>query len=82
MCSGTGRGSVAALHLHQKLRKQLAAFLKKERGDMTFAKFEQKMGISASTLHRIEMCDQNVTLDTLEDIMIRPKVSMSEIFPE
>ena len=38
------------------------------------------MGISASTLHRIELCDQNVTLDTLETIMDRLKVSMSDIF--
>jgi transcriptional regulator with XRE-family HTH domain len=68
--------------VRQKLRKQLAAFLKKERGEMTFTQFEKKMGISASTLHRIEMQDQNVTLDTLEDIMERLKVSMSEIFPE
>ena len=48
---------------------------------MTFAKFEKKMGISASTLHRIEMCDQNVTLDTLEDIMECLKAKMSDIFP-
>ena len=68
--------------MRQKLRKQLAAFLKKTRGEMTFAAFEKKMGISASTLHRIEMCDQNVTLDMLEDIMVRLKVSMSEIFPD
>jgi DNA-binding Xre family transcriptional regulator len=67
--------------VRQKLRKQLAAFLKKTRGDTTFAAFEKKMGISASTLHRIEMCDQNVTLDTLEDIMERLKAKMSDIFP-
>ena len=67
--------------MRQKLRKQLAAFLKNARGEMTFAKFEKKMGISASTLHRIEMCDQNVTMDTLEDIMERLKAKMSDIFP-
>jgi hypothetical protein len=27
------------------------------------------------------MCDQNVTLDTLEDIMERLKAKMSDIFP-
>ena len=37
--------------------------------------------VSASTLHQIEICDQNVTLDTLEDIIERLKASMSEIFP-
>ena len=82
MSSATGRGSVAALHVRQKLRKQLAAFLKKARGEMSYAQFAKRMGISAATLHRIEMCDQNVTLDTLEGIMERLKVSMAEIFPE
>ena len=37
-------------------------------------------GISASTLHRIEICEQNVTLDMLETITRRMKVSMSDIF--
>ena len=37
-------------------------------------------GISASTLHRIEICEQNVTLDMLETITNRLKVSMSDIF--
>ena len=49
---------------------------------MTFAQFEKKMGISASTLHRIEICDQNVTLDMLETITTRLKVSVSDIFSE
>lgn len=39
------------------------------------------MGISGSTLHRIELGQQNVTLDTLEVIMDRLKVNMSEVFP-
>ena len=49
---------------------------------MTFAQFEKKMGISASTLHRIEMCDQNATLDMLEMITRRLKITVAEIFPE
>ncbi len=40
------------------------------------------MGISASTLHRIELEQQNVTLDTLETILDLLKVSMSDIFDE
>lgn len=66
--------------MRQQLRKQLGIFLRKARGDSTFVQFEKRMGISASTLHRIELCDQNVTLDTLETIMDRLKVSMSDIF--
>ncbi len=73
-----GRGA----EVRQKIRQQLAAFLKKARGEMTFAQFEKKMGISTSTLHRIEIGEQNVTIDKLEDIKTRLKASMSDIFPE
>ena len=68
--------------MRQKLRKHLGSFLRKARGDWTFAQFEKRMGISASTLHRIELEQQNVTLDTLESIMDRLKVSMSDIFDD
>lgn len=67
--------------MRQKLRKQLGLFLRKARGELTFVQFEKKMGISGSTLHRIELGQQNVTLDTLEVIMDRLKVNMSEVFP-
>lgn len=49
---------------------------------MPYAQFAKRMGISAATLHRIEMCNQNVTLDMLETIQERLKAAMSEIFPE
>jgi transcriptional regulator with XRE-family HTH domain len=75
-----GHASPQPLGVRQKLRKQLGSFLRKSRGDLTFAQFEKKMGISGSTLHRIELGQQNVTLDTLEAIMDRLKVSMSDIF--
>lgn len=59
---------------------KLAAFLRKTRGELTFAQFEKRMGISSSTLHRIELCDQNVTLDMLETITDRLKISIADIF--
>ena len=68
--------------MRQKLRKQLALFLKKSRGQMTYAQFEKKMGISNSTLQRIEQGEQNVTLDTLEHILDRLKVKIAEVFPD
>ena len=48
--------------------------------DNSVAEFEKRMGISASTLHRTEMCRQNVTLDMLDTITNRLKVSISDIF--
>jgi len=38
-----------------RLRKQLADFLRKRRGDKTFAEFSRKLGLSSSTLQRMEM---------------------------
>ena len=50
------------------------------RGESTFAQFEKRMGISSSTLHRIKLGEQNVTIDTLEQGMDRLKVSMGDFF--
>ncbi len=64
----------------QQLAKQLAAFLRQRRGDLTYAQFARKMGLSDSTLHRLEMGEQNVTLKTLEHICGRLKCRISDIF--
>ena len=40
----------------------------------------RKLGLAYSTLHRMEMGVQNVTLKTLEQIMKRLKCTMSDIF--
>jgi len=64
------------------LAKQLAAFLRQKRGGLTFKQFSRKTGISDSTLHRLELGEQNITLNTLEQICDRLKCSMAEIFGE
>jgi len=66
----------------KRLAKQLAAFLRKKRGDLTFQQFSRKTGISDSTLHRMELADQNVTLNTLEQICSRLKCTVSDIFED
>jgi len=63
-----------------QLRKELAEFLKKKRGRQTFAKFSRKIGLSTSTLQRIEVMQQNVSLDTLEQLLNRLHCRMSDIF--
>jgi len=40
----------------------------------------QRQPRTASTLHRIEICDQNVTIDMLETITDRLKVTLADIF--
>ena len=41
-----------------------------------------KVGISDSTLHRMEMAEQNVTLKTLEQICERLTCKISDVFDE
>jgi transcriptional regulator with XRE-family HTH domain len=64
----------------QRLAKQLGAFLRKKRGNLTYQQFSRKVGISDSTLHRLEMGTQNVTLKTLEQLADRLKCRISELF--
>ena len=66
----------------KQLAKQLAQFLRKQRGDLTFQQFSRKTGISDSTLHRLEMGEQNITLNTLEHLCDRLKCSVGAIFGE
>jgi transcriptional regulator with XRE-family HTH domain len=65
-----------------QLRKQLAEFVKKRRGDQTFQQFARKIGLSDSTLQRIEMMEQNVTIDTIQHIVSRLRCKVSDIFPD
>jgi putative transcriptional regulator len=66
----------------QRLAKQLGSFLRKKRGDLTYAQFAKKVGLSDSTLHRMEMAQQNVTLNTLELLSRRLKCSVGEMLGE
>jgi DNA-binding Xre family transcriptional regulator len=66
----------------KQLAKQLGTFLRKQRGNMTYAQFARKVGISDATLHRLEMGQQNVTLKTLEQLTQRLKCKVSDIFPD
>jgi DNA-binding Xre family transcriptional regulator len=76
------RAWTTLLDVAQRLAVQLAAFLRKRRGDLTYAQFARKVGLSDSTLHRLEMGEQNVTLKTLEHICRRLKCRVGDVFPE
>ena len=62
------------------LAKKLGKFLKQRRGEMTYEQFAKKLGLSDSTLHRLELGEQNVTLKTLEQIVTRLRCTVSDIF--
>jgi DNA-binding Xre family transcriptional regulator len=62
-----------------RLAKQLAQFLRKQRGGLTFQQFSRKTGISDSTLHRLELAEQNITISTLEQLSDRLKCTVGEM---
>lgn len=49
---------------------------------MTYAQFARRVGISKSTVQRMEQGEQNVTLDTLEAVLAKTKRQMSDIFAD
>ena len=66
----------------KRLAQELGRFLRRKRGDLTYQQFARKLGVSDSSLQRMELGEQNVTLATLEQILDRLKCSVSEVFKE
>lgn len=62
----------------------VSAFVKSERlkSGLKYAEFAEKIGISHTSLSRIESCQQSVTLKTLQLIMGRLRASLVDIFGE
>ena len=63
-----------------QLSKKLAKNIRKKRGEATKRDFAKVLGISKSSLHRIEMNEQNVGLETLELFCKRLKCQIGELF--
>jgi transcriptional regulator with XRE-family HTH domain len=68
--------------MRRNLDKQLAKFLRKERGDLSYAQFAKKVGISHQTLFRIDHGEHRLTLDKLETVLVKLKKRLKNIFPE
>ncbi len=64
----------------QSLDRAFAEFLKKERGERSYAAFARELGISESTLHRLSSGDQSITLRSLEAILKRLEVAPVDVF--
>lgn len=67
--------------MRRDLDKQLARFLRKERGGLSYAEFSKKAGVSHQTLFRIEHGEHHLTLDKLETILVKLKIRLKDIFP-
>ncbi len=66
----------------KSLDKQFGRFLRVKRGEDSYAVFARKLGISASTLYRLENAEQSVTLGKLEDIVKQLKADIRDVFPD
>ena len=62
------------------LEQQLGSFLRKRRGSLTFAQWSRKIGLPPSTLCRLEVGQQSITLRRLQQIMSRLKCGFDDIF--
>jgi DNA-binding Xre family transcriptional regulator len=63
------------------LAKRLAKRLVELRGDMAQYHFARRLGVSKSSLNRMELGDQNVSLKTIEKLCARLKCDVADLFP-
>jgi transcriptional regulator with XRE-family HTH domain len=68
--------------VRRNLDRQLAQFLRAKRGTLSYAAFSKRVGISYTTLHRIERGEHHLTLNKLETVLNRLKIRLKDIFPE
>ena len=68
--------------MQRNLDKQLAKFLRKKRGNLSYAEFAKRVGISHQTLFRIEHSEHRLTLDKLETVLLKLKIRLKDIFPD
>jgi len=69
------------LEVPRNLERQLASFLKKERGNLSYADFAKKVGLSHTTLHRLDRGEHHLTLYKLETVLNKLKVRLRDVFP-
>jgi hypothetical protein len=65
-----------------ELDKKFAAFLKKQRGEMSYAAFSKKTGLTASSLFRLQNGEQSITLGRLHEVLKQLKFTLGDVFGE
>lgn len=68
--------------MRKSLDAQIAKFLKKARGEMSYREFSKACGLSPMTLYRIEKGEHHLTVNKLEKVLNKLKIKMSHIFPD
>lgn len=64
------------------LADRLARRLRDLRGEVPQYRFARRLGISKSSLNRMELGDQNVSLRTLETLCRRLRCDVADLFPK
>jgi len=64
------------------LDRQLARYLRRARGSLSYADFAKKVGVSHTTIHRIERGEHHLTLGKLETILGRLRIKLKDVFPD
>jgi transcriptional regulator with XRE-family HTH domain len=59
----------------------VAIFLRRKRGLESYAAFGKKVGLSGSTVFRLENGDQSITVQKLDLILSRLKCTVADVFP-
>ncbi len=59
--------------------ERVSKFLREKRGSDTYRDFAPKLGLTRSTLHRLENMEQSITLAKLHAIALRLRTSVEEI---
>lgn len=70
------------LWMQNRLEGQLAAFLRKRRGNLSYVRFARKLGLTKSTAHRLEVGGHSASLKMLQRILDRLHCRMRDIFPD
>jgi transcriptional regulator with XRE-family HTH domain len=66
---------------NRNLDGDLAKFLRKQRGEMSYVEFAKKIGVGHMTARRLESGDHHITLKKLQTVMDKLKIRLSDIFP-
>jgi len=63
------------------LDREFAHYIRGARGGLSYAEFAKNVGVSHTTLHRVERGEHHITLSKLETILNRLKIKLADIFP-
>jgi transcriptional regulator with XRE-family HTH domain len=64
------------------LDRDLARFLRKQRGSLSYAQFAKRVGLSHQTLFRIEHGEHHLTLNKLATVLNKSKLRLKDVFPD